>query len=265
MSIQSFIYHEANNNWVEETNIIYHDLVALLDEETKTIYLWNGPESTITKLQKGKNSLDALFEKFDNKKFIRSLDVKVLDKEIPSKIEKKIDELLSAIEKEELSEQLRFTHFFTIKGYFILLLTAVILPIVSLVNIMRSLMFELSNNNYAINSVDYSQWLDISSLLIFISLILFIIMVVVGFYESDKKVMIYASAGILTSVGILLLTAQDVFIFLFQEGSTTNEFLISISDLWIFLILNLFAHATIILPTAKRLLEFHKNYKDLIF
>ncbi|MFO8019688.1 MAG: hypothetical protein R6U96_13765 [Promethearchaeia archaeon] len=265
MKMKSFIFQEQNNNWIEEENVLYHDLVALLDKEDKTIYLWNGPQSSLEKLEKGKKSIDTLLGSIDNKKFTSSLDIQFLSKKIPSKIQKELKNLLSAIEKEEFLEQLKFTHFTTINGYFILSLITFILPLLSLGNLLRFLFWETSNGNYLISASSYSMWLDLSALFLFIAFLLFIAMLAIGFYEGDKKVMLFAALEIISSFGILLLFSQDIFIFLFQEGSTTTDFLISIKDIWVFFLLNLFAHLIIISLTTNRFFQFYYNYKDLIF
>ncbi|MGV9171854.1 MAG: hypothetical protein ACOC44_07970 [Promethearchaeia archaeon] len=263
--MKSFIFQEENNNWVEEKNVLYHDLVAILDKEDKIIYLWNGPQCSSNKLEKGKKAIDTLLGGMDNKKFSSSLDIQVLQKKIPSNVQEELSDLLSSIEKEELSEQLQFTHFSTIKTYFIVSLITIFLSILSLANLLRFLFWGTSNGNYLVTAKDYLLWLDLSGIFIFIAFILFIVMFVIGFYEGDKKVMLFSAAGLMCSFGILLLSSQDIYIFLFQEGSTIEDFLISIGDVWVFFLLNFFTHLVIISSTTYRVSEFYINYKDLIF
>ena len=59
--LKTYIFNEPNKRWVEEnTSLLYHDLCAILDEERKIIYLWNGPKSSKERLNKGYKLLENL-------------------------------------------------------------------------------------------------------------------------------------------------------------------------------------------------------------
>lgn len=44
--LRTYIYNEDKKVWLEEETLLLHDLCAILDEDDKILYIWNGPKSS---------------------------------------------------------------------------------------------------------------------------------------------------------------------------------------------------------------------------
>ncbi|MCK4281207.1 MAG: hypothetical protein KAX10_03760, partial [Candidatus Lokiarchaeota archaeon] len=63
------------------------------------------------------------------------------------------------------------------------------------------------------------------------------------------------------SIGFLLYISQGIFLFLFQSGSTTIIYLISKSDLGIFLLINFIGIIILVFPTIYSIFWIFKHSK----
>ena len=259
--LKSYIYHDKKNNWLEiDQNLLLHDLCAFLDEKNEIIYIWNGPESNPERLEKGFDSIKNLTSNYPD----TTLQLTILTEDIPSDIQKKLDEMLAGIRKKEEEVQ-QFTRIVSIRSYFILSLVTISLPIISILNLYLSLFWPISDFNAEISANNYNVWLNISITLMIISLIFFALKIGVGIIEMEHEVIIYSSTGLIICFGIILYLFQGINIFLFQVGSTSSIYLISPVDLAVFLTLNLIAILIFEILDVKKFLVFYNTYRNFIF
>jgi len=260
--MKTFIYNESKNTWLEEDNLLYHDLCALLDENEKIMYLWNGPKSTIQRLEKGYESAIELVSDYPD----GTLQLTVLTEDIPSKIQKRIDQMLEAIKKSEAEEIEAFSRLNTIRLFFIFTLLTIILPFISLLVFASSLAWKPAGaGDVQISAELYNVWLIGAGVLIVISLILTILNLAIGILEQEIQVIIFSVVGIIIFIGILIQLNQGIYIFLFQEGSTPETFKIAQSDLGEFIGLVLFALLIYELPNIYKIISFYITYNDYLF
>ena len=233
--LRTFIYYEQKNNWLEEShNLLSHDLCAFVDEERKTIYLWNGPHSSKKRLEKGYESAIDLVSNYPDD----SLQLTVLLDEIPDKIQKKLSIMLRDTKKELKSHQLLFSTLTSIRLYIILSVFGILLPIFSILNLLNF----VSSSGLTIktiNIIDYQNWLTISLSLMSIAITCIILTMLLGIYERDYQAIVISLTGIIACVGILIYLNQREFLFLFQ-GTTSTSYLIATQDITVFFGLNLF-------------------------
>ncbi|MHA1489100.1 MAG: hypothetical protein ACTSRI_05535 [Promethearchaeota archaeon] len=259
--LKSYIYQEEKNNWLEiDQNLLLHDLCAFLDEEAEHVWIWNGPKSTIERLEKGFDSIVDLTSSYPD----ATLQLTILTEDIPSDIQKKLDEMLAGIREKEAEVQ-QFSRIASIRSYFILSLVTIILPIISILNLYLSLFWPISDGNAEISANNYNIWLMISITLMIISLIFFALKIGVGILEMEHEVITYSSIGLIICFGIILYLFQGINIFLFQEGSTSSIYLISPVDLVIFLVLNLIAILIFEIVNINKFLVFYNTYRKFIF
>jgi len=232
-----------------------------LDEERKIIYLWNGPKSSKERLNRGFKLLDNLMSNYPHIQFQLS----ILKKDIPDYIQNKLDLMLKEIKQEDEREYRKFTRFITIRLYLIFLLVALILPILSALNLGSSLSWPNIGNNFEVSADLYSNWLYISYILIVISLISFVIITAIGLFEIEHQAIVFSLLGVIICSGIAFYLQQGVFLFLFQEGSTASIYYINQNDIFIFLIVIITAIMIFELPNAIKLVSFIIAYMKYIF
>lgn len=260
--LRAFIYNELNNNFVEaEENLLFHDLCAILDEEEKVVYLWNGPRSNSERLKRGIKAMRELTLDFPE----AHLQLKVLDKDIPRQIQKKLGVMLTAIKEKEEIERLKFSRFTTVRVFFVLLIIAVVLPIIATFNLILPYFWAFSSGNLIVSAEMYENWIFFYRILIFISSIAFMFNLGIGIFEQDNQVIIFSIMGLITCVGITIYLGQGIFLFLFQEGSTSTLYFLSIVDVLFFTILNMGAILIFEIPNAYKLKKFYINYREFIF
>ncbi len=260
--MKTYIFNEPNKRWLEEnTSLLYHDLCAILDEERKTIYLWNGPKSSNEKFNRGYEQLENLMSNYPHIHFQLS----ILKKEIPDFIQNKLDLMLKEINQEDEREHQKFTRFITIRLYLIFLLVSLILPIISALNLSFSLFWTNISNNFEVSADLYRNWLYISYILIVISLISFVIITAIGIFENEHQAIVFSLLGVIICSGIAFYLQQGIFLFLFQEGSTASIYYIKQSDIFIFLIVVITGIMIFELPNVKKLSSFIKAYRKYIF
>ncbi len=259
--LKTYIFNDANKNWIEEqSSLLYHDLCAFVDDERNSIYIWNGPKSSQERLKKGNEVLKKLVSNYPNINF----QITILNKKIPEYVQIRLNKMLSAIKHEEKNKYDKFSRFFTLRLFFIFLLPALIFPIISFLNLSTSLAWRKTGQNFEVSSELYDSWLTISLFLIILTIISFAIILTIGIVEIDYKIIIYSIIGVVVSGGIAIYIQQGIFLFLFQDGSTTSIYYIRQSDILLFLIIIFFGIATYEIPNLIELINFLKVYSKFI-
>lgn len=259
--LRTFIFNETKKSWIEEENLFTHDLCAILDEENRKIYLWNGPKSSKERINKANESLVNLLSNYPNINF----QLIQLKKDIPNLIQKRLNKMMEVVKKEEEIEKYEFSKFTTIRLYFIFLIFSILCPILSIINLSSSLSWAIQGENFAISSYEYNFWLNISSILIIVSLIFFILNLIIGIYEYETQVIIFSLIGLVICIGISLYLQQGIFLFLFQESPTSTIYLINKRALFSFLAINIIGVSILGIPNILKLIFFTKTYRKFIF
>ena len=259
--LKTYIFDEANKNWIEEqSSLLYHDLCALLDEERNIIYIWNGPKSSQERLKKGYELLKNLVSNYPNINF----EISEVNKKVPDYVQIKIDKMLSEIKQEDKKEFDKFSRFITLRLYFIFSLLAIILPIISFLNLSTSLAWRKTGYNYQVSSGLYDTWLSISLFFIILTIISFAIILTIGIIEIEYKIITYSIIGLVVSSGIAIYLQQGIFLFLFQDGSTASIYYIKQSDILLFLVVIAFGIAIYEIPNFVELINFTIVYHKFI-
>ena len=260
--LKAYIFDEANKKWIEEDkSLLYHDLCAILDEDHNIIYIWNGPKSSQEKLKNGFGQLETLMTYYPTLNFKLS----ILKKKAPSHIQDRIDMMLKEIKHEDEKDYYKFSRFTTLRLYLIFLLGSIILPVLSFLNIITSLSWTKLEGNFEIGAEAYKNWLFFSLLLMIISLIFFSIMIIIGIFEIEYQVIIFSLLGALVCSGLVIYLRQGIFLFLFQEGSSSSIYYIKQTDIIEFLIIILFGIIVFEVPNVIKLISFIKIYKKFVF
>jgi len=258
--LRTYIFNESKSSWTEENQrLLLHDICVFLDESNKKIYIWNGPKSTKEKFKKGYELVGEILSNYPNLK----LQLIVLKKDIPSNVENKLNSMLESV-KEEKIKALLFSRLITIRIYFIFLLSVIILPLISFINLSLSLLWPVSNENYEVSSELYKLWINTSKILMIITSILFILNIIIGIIEIENQVIIFSLAGLIISIGIVIYLNFGIFLFIFQEGSTLTDYFISQEDLFFFLFLNLITILIFEIPNVYKFVSFLKTYRNFI-
>jgi hypothetical protein len=258
--LRTFIFDDSKSHWIEEeSNILAHDVCAILDEENEIIYLWEGPKSKKVKFRNGYKQIKELVSNFPelNIRFVMS------KKNFPIEIQKKLATVFESL-KSGKGKILKFSRFSTIRFYSISIIITVILPILSFLNLSTSLFWSKINNNYQVNNVTYANWINNSKIITLILLIFFSINLLIGLIEYENQVIIFSLNSIIISIGLLLYLNQGTFLFLFQEGWTPTNYLILQNDIFIFLVLILTAILIFEIPNIYKLISFFKTYRKFI-
>ena len=259
--LKTYIFDESNKNWIEERlSLLYHDLCALLDEERNIIYIWNGPKSSQERLKKGYELLKNLVSNYPNINF----EISEVNKKVPDYVQIKIDKMLSEIKQEDKKEFDKFSRFITLRLYFIFSLLAIILPIISFLNLSTSLAWRKTGYNYEVSSGLYDNWLSISLFFIILTIISFAIILTIGIIEIEYKIITYSIIGLVVSSGIAIYLQQGIFLFLFQDGSTASIYYIKQSDILLFLVVIAFGIAIYEIPNFVELINFTIVYHKFI-
>ena len=260
--LRSFIFNEIKNNWIEEDEyLFYHDLCAFLDEDNKIIYLWRGPKSTKARYKKGYQLLSELISKDLQLKF----QINVLAKYIPDYVKERLDKMLIAAKKQKEISKYKFSKFATIRLHLVFLIISITFPIISLLLLINYVFWPISNDNYVVSAVIYQNWLFYPKVLLVISLIMFILNMIIGLYEMEAQVIIFSLMGLIICSGVLLYLQQGIYLFLFQEGSTSTLYIIKIQDITLFYIIIFSAITIFELPNLLKLISFIRTYRKYIF
>ena len=259
--LRAFIFDISKSQWKEEEDgLLSHDIGAILDEKKEVIYLWSGSKSTKKRYKKGYKQLKELSANFPelNLQFI------LAKKNFPMEIQKKFESMLESARREEGSK-LIFSRFTTIRVFFIFLLGVIILSTVSLINLSTSLFWPLSNLNHVVNSNTFKLWINISKILMLITIFFFLINLIIGIIEMESQVITFSFIGVIICVGIYFYLNFDVFLFIFQDGSTLTNFLILKSDLLFFISINTISVLIFEIPNMYKFISFLKTYRKYIF
>ena len=259
--LKTYIFNDANKNWIEEqSSLLYHDLCALVDEERNIIYVWNGPKSSQERLKKGNELLKNLISIYSNINF----QISILNKKVPDYVQIRLDEMLGEIKREDKKEYDKFSRFITLRLYFIFLLSALIFPLISFLNLSTSLAWRKAGVNYEVNSELYDSWLSISIFFIFLTIISFSVILTIGIIEIENKIITYSIIGLIVSSGIAIYLQQGIYLFFFQDGSTASIYYIKQSDIQLFLVLIVFGISIYEIPHLIELINFIKVYRKFI-
>lgn len=259
--LRTFIFDETKSHWIEEEqHLLSQDICAILDEENVILYLWNGPKSKKKKFRKAYKQLKLLVANY------QELNIQLImsKKNFPIQIQDKLNSFLDSL-KSGKKMNLKFSRFITIRLYSISIIIAVLLPIISILNLSTSFFWSIILGNYEVNSINYTNWINFSKIITLIALIFFSINLVIGIVEYENQVIVFSLNSIIISIGIVIYLNQGVFLFLFQEGSTSTTYFILPKDIFIFLLLNLTALLVFEIPNIYKLLSFFKTYRKFIF
>ena len=258
--LRTFIYQDEH--WVEETeHLLLHDCVAFLDEEERTVYLWNGPKSTQERLEMSYDSVTDLMMGLPDD----SLQLTVLLDNIPEKIQNKIDVMFEGVRKERESQKRTFSSLISIRIYLIFSILTIIFPLFSILNLQNFLYYPVSGGVTQIYYTNFTAHFTISSVLTILPLIFFIFNLIITSYERDYKATVLALTGVVTCIGILLYLSQGIYLFIFQPGWTSTRYLILQSDLFAFFALNVFAVLIFEIPNIMKLISFIRTYHRYVF
>jgi hypothetical protein len=258
--LRTYIYNEDKKVWLEEESLLLHDLCAILDEDDNFLYIWNGPKSPPERLEKGYNLIEILLKNHPD----LNLKVIKLEKEIPTKIKKKIDDMLTSIKSDE-EDFLQFTRFSTIRIFFLSSLVIIALSVLSLLNLMRHSDLLNWTGNVAIRAENYETWINITKYLVIFSLCLFILNIGIGVLENEHQVIVFSAAGIIICIGIIFYLNQGIYLFLFQERSSSSFYIIARSDINWFFITILAAEFIYLIPITYKLTIFVRHYHEYLF
>jgi hypothetical protein len=94
---------------------------------------------------------------------------------------------------------------------------------------------------------------------------LFLINLIIGITEMESQVIIFSFGGLAICVGIFFYLNFDIFLFIFQDGSTLTNFLILKSDLLFFILIITLSVLIFEIPNIYKLISFLKTYRKYIF
>ena len=257
--LRAYIYNEEKKVWLEEESILKHDLCAILDDDEKILYIWNGPKSSSDLLEKGYKSIENLLSNHPNVE----IQIIKLKKRIPPKIKNKLDTMLASIESEE-DIYLQFTRRSTIRLFFIMSLSIFIVSILSLWNVFRFSNIFNWNGNIVIKPDNYETWINISKILTILCLIFFIVNVGIGILENEHQVIIFSATGLIICIGIILYLNQGIYLFLFQKRSDSSLYVIAQADINWFFITILIAELIYLVPSFYKFIIFIKKYREYL-
>lgn len=260
--LKTYIFNSSDNIWIEEKyTLLKHDICAFLDEDQRAIYIWKGPKSTKEKYRRAISAIKPLIEGRNT----LQLTLKDIDQKLPPYIQKKLDELIKTKSDDEDLSKYLFSHFITIRFYFILLIINIILPLGSIINLALFFNWSPSGSNFMVMAETYKYWLSFSSLMILITILSFSASIVIGIFEQEYQVIVFSSIGLIICIGLLIYFQQGIFLFAFQEGSTELTYLIKKIDLSLFFSLVVAVTATFLIPNIIKLFTFFKTYKKFLF
>ena len=258
--LKTYVYHPSSDVWIEEEHeLLFHDVCAILDDDTKKIFLWNGPKSSKYSLEKGVKSLNNLVSDFQDFELV------FLKNDMPSYIEEKINKLLEYVEQERNLEQYEFTHLISIRSYLFISLITLISIFIYLINLWSVISWPVSNVDIMIPADSYQQWLIFSRSLLLFIIIFMGILLGLSVYEYEVHSIILSIIGLIISISMIIYLQQGIFLFLFQPGSDSFTYLIKETDILFFLILLTSSTMLYLLPSTVKLIFFIKTYKEFIF
>jgi hypothetical protein len=258
--LRIYIYNPNSDAWIEEEHeLLFHDVCAILDENTKKIFLWKGPKSSKYSLEKGIKSLNNLISSSQDFELI------LLNNDIPNYIKEKLDKFLESAKKEKNLEQFEFTHFVSIRCYLLFSIITLILFFTYLVNLWIVINLPSSNGNIMISADNYQQWLNFSKRILILIIILLCLLLAISIYEYEAQAIILSIIGLIISISMIIYLQQGIFLFLFQSGSDASTYFIKKTDILFFLMLLTSSTTLYSLPSIIKLIFFVKKYKKFVF
>ena len=258
--LRIYIYNPNSDVWIEEEyELLFHDVCAILDDNTRKIFLWRGPKSSKYSLEKGIKSLSNLISSSQDFELI------LLKNDIPSYIKEKLDKFLESAEKERNLEQFEFTHFISIKSYLFLSIAALITIFTYLTNLWSVMSWSSSNGNIMISANSYQQWLNFSKIILIMIIIILCFLLALSIYEYEVQAIILSIIGLIISISMIIYLQQGIFLFLFQSGSNLSTYFIKKTDVLFFLILLTSSTMLYLIPSMIKLIYFIKTYRAFIF
>ena len=259
--IRTFTFDETKSSWNEEEHqLLLNDICAVLDEEREILYLWTGPKSSKQKFRKAYRQSKELLSNFPELK----IQFLLAEDNFPDEIHGNLKAMLGTIEMEK-KEKLLLSRIISIRIYSISIIITVFLPFLFLINLYSSLLWTEINGSYLVSNVSYDNWINNSKLYLLITLIFLLINIIIGVIEIENEIILFSVDGLIISIGLLLFFNQGIFLFLFQEGSTLNDYFIKSGDIVNFLLLNLVTILIFEIPNIYKLISFFKTYKKFIF
>ena len=197
--LKTFIFDDSKSQWKEEEHgLLIHDMCVILDEEKELIYLWSGSKSNTKRYKKAYVQLKELISNFPELNF----QVILAKKNFPVEIQKKFEVMLESA-KGEGENTLLFSRFLTIRIFLISLLGVIILPIISLLNLSTSLFWPLSNLNLEVTSATFKSWINLSKILLVVTIIIFGINLIIGLIEMENQEINFSIVCFIISLGLL--------------------------------------------------------------
>ena len=259
--MKTFRFDDSKSQWVEEKeHLLSQDICIFLDDEQEIIYLWKGVKTSKKRFKKAYQQIKELMSNFPE----LNLHFMMVEENFPIQIQEKLDSMLEQAMKER-SSVLLFSRFITIRIYFISLLGAIIFPILNILNLSTSLLWTTSDGNYEVTNKIFHLWINYSKILIIITLICFLINLIIGIIEVENQAIVFSIAGLLVCVGLFIYLNFDIYLFLFQEGSTLTNYIILKRDILIFLLINIISISVFQMPNLYKFISFLKKYRKFIF
>ncbi|MFX1279940.1 MAG: hypothetical protein ACFFA3_11025 [Promethearchaeota archaeon] len=259
--LRTFIFDDSKLHWVEENHHLFsQDICALLDDEEEIVYLWRGIKASKKRFKKGYNQIKELISSFPE----LDLNFMMAEKNFPTQVKEKIDTMLEST-KEERIGNLLFSRFITIRIFFISLSCVVILPIIYTLSLSSSLLWTTNGENYEVSSNIFQLWIANSKIFTIIIIICLSLNLLIGVIESENQVIVFSIVGLMICVGLFIYINFDIYLFLFQAGSTSTRYLILRRDIWYFIIIIISSLLVFEIPNFAKLIVFLKKYKKFIF
>jgi len=259
--LRTFIFDDYKSQWREEEHsLLAHDMCVIMDEEKELIYLWSGSKSTRKRYKRGYIQLKELISNFPELK----IQLILTKKNFPIEIQKKLEDMMESARREEDSTII-FSRFLTIRAFFVSLLGVIILPFISLFNLITSLFWPITNLNLGVNVNTFKTWINTSEILTILTICFLVIDLILGLIETENQVIVFSIIGLIICFGLLFYLNFDVYIFLFQSGSTLTNFYILKSDILFFISINLISILIFEIPNIYKFKSFLKTYQKFIF
>jgi hypothetical protein len=206
------------------------------------------------------NQLNGLIPNFPD----LNLQIMLVKKDFPIEIQKKLNGMVNN-SIQERSSTLLFSRFITIRLYVVFLLGSIFFPIIFLLNLSSSLTWNTLSENLVVTYLTYQMWVNISQILILMTGILFIINIIIGIIEMENQVIVFSVVGLIICIGIYFYLGFGIYLFLFQEGSTLDNFIIRRRDVELFISINGLLVIFFESLNIYKLLSFLKTYWKFIF
>ena len=259
--LRTFIFDDSKSQWREEEHsLLSHEMCVIMDEEKELIYLWSGSKSTRKGYKRGYAQLKELISNFPE----LNIQLILAKKNFPITVQKKLETMLESAKGNEGST-LIFSRFITIRAFFVSLLGVISLPIISLLNLTTSLFWPVNDLNLGVKSSTFKSWIDISEILMILTIFFLGINLIIGLIEKENQVITYSIIGLIICIGLLFYLNFDIYLFLFQSGSTLTNFYILTSDILLFISINLISIIMFEIPNIHKFISFLKTYRKFIF